>query len=109
MTGQEPDPTLFRLYVDYGRHAEATNLLLEYLESFASLRPADAAKRKRMSAVWFPYTAIERLWCQLEELQSAGRMVDQCDKLKKLLRAALVNHLKQVKVDSEDAVASGLA
>lgn len=38
MTGQESDAaTLFRLYVDYGRHAEATNLLLEYLESFASL------------------------------------------------------------------------
>lgn len=38
MTGHEADPaTLFRLYVDYNRHAEATNLLLEYLESFASL------------------------------------------------------------------------
>lgn len=38
MTGQEPDSaTLFRLYVDYGRHAEATNLLLENLDSFSSL------------------------------------------------------------------------
>lgn len=107
MTGHEADPaTLFRLYVDYGRHAEATNLLLEYLESFASVRPSDVINRKRMSAIWFPYTAIERLWCQLEELQSAGHMVDQCDKLKRLLHGGLVNHLKQVKVDSEDAVAS---
>ncbi|KAG0473504.1 hypothetical protein HPP92_015361 [Vanilla planifolia] len=32
MTGQQPDPaTLFRLYIDYGRLAEATNLILEYL------------------------------------------------------------------------------
>ncbi|ONK68142.1 uncharacterized protein A4U43_C05F7880 [Asparagus officinalis] len=107
MTGHEADPaTLFRLYVDYNRHAEATNLLLEYLESFASLRPADVINRKRMSAIWFPYTAIERLWCQLEELQSTGHMVDQCDKLKRLLHGALLNHLKQVKVDSDDAVAT---
>lgn len=131
MTGRESDPaTLFRLYVDYGRHAEATNLLLEYLESFASLvslggwqmlpflicrtlvsskhalkptmhyitlqRPADVINRKKMSAIWFPYTTIERLWCQLEEMQSAGRMVDQCDKLKQLLRGALSSHLMQV-------------
>ena len=38
MTGQEADPaTLLRLYVDYGRYAEATTLLLEYLESFSSM------------------------------------------------------------------------
>lgn len=38
MTGLEPDPaTLFRLYVDYSRYAEATNLFLEYMESFTSL------------------------------------------------------------------------
>lgn len=38
MTGVEPDPaTLFRLYVDYGRYTEATNLFLEYMESFTSL------------------------------------------------------------------------
>lgn len=38
MTGQESDAAaLFRLYVNYGRHTEATNLLLEYLESHASL------------------------------------------------------------------------
>jgi len=37
MSGKEADPAaLFRLYINYGRHAEATNLLLEYLESFAS-------------------------------------------------------------------------
>lgn len=104
MTGHQPDPsTLFRLYIDYGRLAEATNLLLEYLESFANLNPADAIKRKKTSAIWFPYSAIERLWCQLEELRSAGHM--QCEKLKNLLQAALLNHLKQVKLDSEDAVA----
>ncbi|KAM0939366.1 hypothetical protein DsansV1_C21g0169861 [Dioscorea sansibarensis] len=109
MTGQESDPaSLFRLYVDYGRLAEATNLLLEYLDSLATLRPADVINRKKMSAVWFPYVAIERLWCQLEELQNAGHMVEQCDKLKRLLESALRNHLKQVKLDSEDAIAASI-
>ena len=38
MTGQESNPALlFRIYVDYGRYTEATNLLLEYIESFASM------------------------------------------------------------------------
>ncbi|KAF9603749.1 hypothetical protein IFM89_037835 [Coptis chinensis] len=107
MTGLEADPaSLFRLYVDYGRFTEATNLLLEYLESFASLRPADIINRKKMSAIWFPYSTIERLWYQLEEMGSSGHMIDQCDKLKKILRGALLSHLNQVKVDSQDAVSS---
>lgn len=38
MTGQESNPALlFQLYVDYGRYREATNLLLEYIGSFASM------------------------------------------------------------------------
>lgn len=38
MTGNESNPaSLFRLYVDYGRLAEATNLLIEYIESLASV------------------------------------------------------------------------
>lgn len=38
MTGEESNPaSLFRLYVDYGRYTEATHLLLECMESFASL------------------------------------------------------------------------
>lgn len=38
MAGSESNPAaLFRLYIDYGRYTEATNLLLEYIESFASL------------------------------------------------------------------------
>lgn len=38
MTGQVSNPaSLFRLYVDYGRFTEATNLLLEYMEAFASV------------------------------------------------------------------------
>ncbi|KAI3983809.1 hypothetical protein MKX01_011517 [Papaver californicum] len=107
MTGQESDAAfLFRLYVDYGRFTEATNLLLEYIQAFASLRPVDILKRKKMSAVWFPYTMIERLWCQLEEWKSSGHNSDQCDKLQKLLHGALLNHLKQIKVDSHDAVSS---
>lgn len=37
MGGQEASPaSLLQLYVDYGRLTEATNLLLEYMESFAS-------------------------------------------------------------------------
>ncbi|CAA6656466.1 unnamed protein product [Spirodela intermedia] len=109
MTGQEADPAaLLRLYIDYSRYSEATTLLLEYLEAFNSMRPTEIVKRKRTSAICFPYTAIERLWCQLEEAQNSGRLVDECHKLKGLLKAALLDHLKQVKVDSEDALASGL-
>lgn len=38
MAGQVSNPaSLFQLYVDYGRFTEATNLLLEYTESFASV------------------------------------------------------------------------
>lgn len=37
MGGQEASPaSLFQLFVDYGRLTEATNLLLEYMEAFAS-------------------------------------------------------------------------
>ncbi|GLT68100.1 hypothetical protein SLA2020_403600 [Shorea laevis] len=104
MTGKESNPaSLFQLYVDYGRYTEATNLLLDYIESFASARPADIINRKRPFAVWFPYTAIERLCCQLEEFVSCGRMVDHCDKLKRLLHGALQKHLQLLKVDSDDA------
>uniref|UniRef100_A0A0D9YM82 Uncharacterized protein n=1 Tax=Oryza glumipatula TaxID=40148 RepID=A0A0D9YM82_9ORYZ len=107
MSGTEEDPaTLFRLYINYGRHTEAANLLVEYLESFASSRPVDVLHRKKMSAAWFPYTAIERLWCQLEEMQNAGHSVDQCDRLKKLLHGSLISHLQQVVVDSDDVLSS---
>ncbi|RVW42677.1 Nuclear pore complex protein NUP160 [Vitis vinifera] len=71
-------------------------------------RPADIIHRKRPSAVWFPYTTIERLWCQLEEMISSGNMVDQCDKLKKLLHEALLRHLNLLKVDSDDALSSSV-
>lgn len=38
MTGQESNAaTLFQLFVDHGRYTEATTLLLEYIESFASM------------------------------------------------------------------------
>ncbi|KAL5715188.1 hypothetical protein ACHQM5_017047 [Ranunculus cassubicifolius] len=110
MTGFEADPaSLFRLYVNNGRLTEATNLLLEYIESFSSLRPADIIHRKKMSAIWFPYTTIERLWCQLEEVSnsgSGGYMVDQCDKLKGILHGALLTHLQRIKVDSRDTMSS---
>ncbi|KAJ1392235.1 putative nuclear pore complex protein [Sesbania bispinosa] len=105
MTGRESNPaSLFQLYVNYGRYAEATYLLLEYIESFASMRPADIIRRKRPFAVWFPYTTIERLLYQLEELIRMGHMVDHCDKLKKMLHGSLQNHLKMLKVDSDDAI-----
>ncbi|CAM0946979.1 unnamed protein product [Alopecurus aequalis] len=107
MCGKEADPAaLFRLYTNYGRHAEAANLLVEYLDSFASSRPVDVLHRKKMSAAWFPYTTIERFWCQLEDMQTAGHSADQCDRLKKLLHGALMNHLQQVVVDSEDVLSS---
>ncbi|XP_031391658.1 nuclear pore complex protein NUP160 [Punica granatum] len=105
MTGQESNPaSLFQLYVDHGRFTEATNLLLEYIDSFKSVRPAEVIFRKRPSSVWFSYTAIERLWCQLERSIALGHMVEQSRKLQSLLSDALSGHLKQLKVDSEDAV-----
>ncbi|KNA07445.1 hypothetical protein SOVF_171860 isoform B [Spinacia oleracea] len=109
MTGQESNPaTLFRLYVDYGRYPEATELLVEYVEAYASVRPAGVIYRKRPFATWFPYTAIERLWCHLEESIRLGHMTDQCEKLKVLLHGALRSHLILLKTDSEDAISSVL-
>ncbi|KAI4300319.1 hypothetical protein L6164_033710 [Bauhinia variegata] len=105
MAGQESDPaSLFQLYVNCGRYTEATYLLLEFIESHARMRPMDIIRRKRPFAVWFPYTTIERLLYQLEELIRMGHMVDQCDKLKKMLHSSLQSHLKLLKVDSEDAI-----
>lgn len=38
MMSQELSPaSLFQLYVEYGRYTDATNLLLEYIDSFASV------------------------------------------------------------------------
>ncbi|XAR49206.1 hypothetical protein NMG60_11032316 [Bertholletia excelsa] len=110
MAGSEANPaSLFQLYVDYGRFVEATNLLIEYMESFSSMRPTDIIRRKKPSAVWFPYTTIERLWRQLEDLISRGHMVDQCEKLKMLLQGALLNHLNLLRVDSDDVKSSAVS
>ncbi|XP_021721051.1 nuclear pore complex protein NUP160-like isoform X2 [Chenopodium quinoa] len=109
MTGQESNPaTLFRLYVDYGRYPEATELLIEYIEAYALVRPAGIVYRKRPFATWFPYTAIERLWCHLEESIRVGHMTDKCEKLKVLLHGALRSHLILLKTDSEDTISSDL-
>ncbi|KAK7277510.1 hypothetical protein RJT34_22524 [Clitoria ternatea] len=109
MTGRESNPaSLFQLYVSNDRYTEATYLLLECIESFASTRPADLIRRKRPFAVWFPYTTIERLLYQLEELIRTGHMVDHCDKLRKMLHGSLQNHLKMLKVDSDDAISVSL-
>ena len=59
-------------------------------------RPADIIHRKKPSAFWFSFTTIERLWCQLEQMISLGNMVNQCEKLKKLLHEALLRHLNLV-------------
>ncbi|KAL0753645.1 hypothetical protein Bca101_091313 [Brassica carinata] len=133
MIRQEASPaSLFQLFVDYGRLTEATNLLLEYMEAFASsellqrlrqdinpqfillhlsiscihMKPAEILKRKKVSGVWFRYTIVERLWWALEKTINSGRMVEQCQKLKGQLHQALLNHLKLLKVDSVDAVSS---
>ncbi|XP_057768055.1 nuclear pore complex protein NUP160 [Salvia miltiorrhiza] len=103
MVGNESNPaSLFRLYVDHGRHTEATNLLIEYMEDLASVRPADIIRRKKPFAVWFPYTYVERLWGMLEESIRMGHRNDQCEKLKNLLHGALSNHLNLLKVESDD-------
>ncbi|XP_017229285.1 nuclear pore complex protein NUP160 isoform X1 [Daucus carota subsp. sativus] len=105
MAGSESSPaSLLQLYVDYGRYAEATNLLLEYFDSVASVRPVDLIHRKKAAGVWFPYTIIERLWYRLGEMNSSGHMIDHCEKLKKLIEESLRNHLNLLKVDSEDVL-----
>ncbi|KAG9144646.1 hypothetical protein Leryth_020942 [Lithospermum erythrorhizon] len=107
MSGNDSDPaSLLRLYVDYGRYLEATTLILDYIESLASMRPVDVLQRKKPFSVWFPYATIERLWCGLEESIKLGHMVDQSEKLKKLLHGALLNHLNLVKVDSADVLSA---
>lgn len=50
MAGSESNPaSLFRLYIDYGRYTEATNLLLEYIESFASLVSFSSLSTKHLT------------------------------------------------------------
>ncbi|KAG6413807.1 hypothetical protein SASPL_126522 [Salvia splendens] len=94
MAGNESNPaSLFRLYVDHGRHTEAPNLLIEYMENLASIRPADIIRRKKPFAIWFPYTYVELLWGMLEDSIQMGHRSEQCEKLKKLLHGALSNHL----------------
>ena len=68
---------------------------------FLMQRPAGVIKRKRPFATWFPYTAIERLWCRLEESIHVGHMTDQCEKLKMLLHGALRSHLILVCLSSD--------
>lgn len=109
MTGKDPSPaSLLCLFIEYGRYTEATNLLLKYMGAFASMRPTDIVNRKRPFATWFPYTMVQRLWCQLDGLanSNSGLVADQCDKLKRLLSGALYNHLKLLKEDSEVVVSS---
>ncbi|KAH9627148.1 hypothetical protein KSS87_018388 [Heliosperma pusillum] len=109
MSGQESSPaTLFGLYVDYGRFPEAAELLVDYIEAYGSMRPAGIIHRKRPFAAWFPYTAIERFWCHLEESIRVGHKIEQCEKLKALLHGALRSHLILLKTDSEDAISSAI-
>lgn len=99
MGGQEADPAaLLRIYLDYGRISEATNFLLEYMNAWANLHPADVIKRKKMSAVWFPYTLVDRLKFQLKDYRDS----DQYASLEKLLSASLQRHFYQLETDSND-------
>ncbi|PWA68371.1 nucleoporin [Artemisia annua] len=103
MAGSESSPALlFQLYVDYGRYAEATNLVLHYLESVSSLQPEDVIRRKKPSAVWFPYTTIERLKSKLDELINSGQMVAECEKQRNLLETTLLKHFQLLQSDSHD-------
>ena len=88
-------------------YAAAVILVHYVFNSVANIvlqRPADIIRRKRPLAVWFPYTTIERLLYQLEELIRMGHMVDHCDKLKKMLHGSLQNHLKMVGILSSSYV-----
>ncbi|CAI0427991.1 unnamed protein product [Linum tenue] len=107
MTGQESNAAaLLRLYVDCGRHMEAVNLLVEYIDSFATVRPSNLLNRKKPFAAWFPYSTIELLWCRLEDSITSDRMIDQSEKLKRLLHGALHSYLRLLKVDNDDALAA---
>ncbi|GKA89298.1 nuclear pore complex protein NUP160 isoform X2 [Tanacetum coccineum] len=106
MAGSESSPaSLFQLYVDYGRYAEATNLLLHYIEAFTSLGPAGTIHMEETFALWFPYTTIERLWFILGELIKSGHKVAQCEEQKSVLKAALRKYFRQLNLDP-DAVLS---
>jgi hypothetical protein len=90
----------FMLYV---HDAHAATVMIHFCCVFAYVanvnilqRPEDIVRRKRPFALWFPYTTIEQLLYQLEELIRMGHMVDHCDKLKKMLHGSLLNHLKMV-------------
>ncbi|CAI0460244.1 unnamed protein product [Linum tenue] len=107
MTGQESNAAaLLQLYVECGRHKEAVNLLVEYIDSFAAVRPSDIIKRKKPFASWFPYSTVELSRCQLEDSIASGCMVDQSEKLKSMLDGSLHNHMRLLKVDTDDAFAA---
>lgn len=69
---------------------------LSHLIVFSSQRTVNIMKRKKMSSICFPHVAVERLWCHLQDAQTSGYMINQCDKLKNLLNSSIDNHLKQV-------------
>ncbi|CAM8909130.1 unnamed protein product [Rhodiola kirilowii] len=75
-----------------------TNLLLEYIESYATIRPNDIVHRKKTSAAWFPYTTVEHLCFQLDQMIKLGRMVDQCNKLKMQIYTTWKNILRCLKL-----------
>ncbi|CAM6030468.1 unnamed protein product [Sphagnum balticum] len=99
MAGEGADPAaLLRIYLDFERFAEATSLVLEYIQAWSSLRPADIIKRKHMCAVWFPYTLLDRL----QRCLASSSDTELRENLQGSLKIALQNHFKQVKVDSDD-------
>jgi len=101
MAGLGADPAaLLRIYLDFDRLAEATNLVLEYFRAWTNLRPADVIKRKHMCAVWFPYTLLDRL----QSCLSTSSDLAIREKLQDSLKCALQSHFKQVKVDSDDVM-----
>ena len=58
--------------------------------------PAGIIHMEETSAVWFPYTTIERLWSKLGELIKSGHNTSQCEEQKSLLKAALRKYFQQV-------------
>lgn len=65
MSGKESSPaSLFRLYVDYGRYTEATNLLLDYIESVASavIQLLFFCQFKLLTAIGFLYAQFACLF-----------------------------------------------
>lgn len=94
--GASGDPAcLLRLYMEYGRPAEAASLLVRHLQRWSR---QVAGKRPAPGSAWFPYALVPALLSQLEGVGEVGMVqlvageveahVELCQHKQSLLRPA---------------------